>query len=211
MQLRPLLGFLIVAGLASSVRAVNVPDFTLPHLFSFEIQIAADADAVVYPYGGGQRVNIAITSGTLTKPGNGTIATVVPGLGGEQGVLREDGVLLADARIVLQSEQSFDPDRKFSFLQVRGKTVFAADGKGLLFMWVFSSSSVRVDTVVLTSALSEFETDSAPLAYLNGYFLACKMRRNGQTLNFEAYGVRLKGQLVICAKLTSNQAAPSTI
>jgi len=204
MQIRPLLGFFILGSLASSVGAANAPDFMLPHLFSFEIQIAANADAVAYPYGGGQRVNIALTSGTLTTPGNGTVAKLVPGLGGEQGVLREDGVLLADARIVLQSEQSFDPDRKFSFLQVRGKTVFAADGKGLLFMWVSNSSSVNAKTVVLTSIFSEFETDSAPLAYLNGYFLACKMRRNGQTLNFEAYGVRLKGQLVTCVELTLN-------
>jgi len=142
MHLRPLLNFLALTGLASSVGAANVPDFTLPHLLSVEIQLAADMDAVVYPYGGGQRVNVALISGTLTKPGNGTIATVVPGLGGEQGVVREDGVLLVDARIVLRSEQSFDPDRKFSFLQVRGKTVFAADGsaKGLLFMWVVDLS-----------------------------------------------------------------------
>jgi len=136
MQLRPLLSFLALAGLASSVGAATVPDLSLPYLFSFEIQVAAGLDAVVYPYGGGQRLNVALTSGTLTTPGNGTIATLVPGLGGEQGVAREDGVLLVDARVVLQSEQSFDPDRKFSFLQIRGKSVFAADGsaKGRLFM-----------------------------------------------------------------------------
>jgi len=138
MQLRPLLSFLAVAGLASSVEAATVRDLKLPHLFSFEWHVAADFNAIDYPYGGGQRLNIALTSGTLTTPGNGTIATLVPGLGGEQGIVREDGVLIVDARIVLQSEQSFDPDRKFSFLQVRGKSVFAEDGsaKGLLFMWV---------------------------------------------------------------------------
>ena len=49
---------------------------------------------------------------------------------------------------------------------------------------------------MLTSALSEFETDSAPLAYLNGYFLAGKLARNGNTLSIEGYGVRLADWLL---------------
>jgi len=49
---------------------------------------------------------------------------------------------------------------------------------------------------MLTSTFSEFETDSGPLAYLNGYFLVGKLTRNGLTLNIETYGVRLADWLL---------------
>ena len=134
---RPLLSFLaLTAFLVSGGATTNLPDLTLPYLFSIKLQAAADFNPIDYPYGGGQRLNIALTSGIMTTPGNGTVATLVPGFGGEQGVFREDGIFLIDARVVFQVEQSFDPDRKFAFLQIRGKSLFLADGtvKGLTFM-----------------------------------------------------------------------------
>ena len=203
---RPLLGFLALAVTSiTGYAAASSSDFTLPHLFSFELQAAANLGAIVYPYGGGQRLNIALTSGIMTTPGNGTVATLVPGLGGEQGVVREDGVFLIDARVVLQVKQSFDSDRKFAFLQFRGKSLFLTDGTGdgLTFMWaIFSSKGF---SEMLMYHYREFETDSPAFAYLNGYFLAGKLSRSGLTLSIDVYGVRLNYPLVTCADINSNR------
>jgi len=137
MLFRSLLSFLALAAfLACGGATTSSSDLTLPYLFSIELQAAADFNPIDYPYGGGQRLNIALTNGTMSTPGNETMATLVPGFGGEQGVFREDGIFLIDARVVFQVEQSFDPDRKFAFLQIRGKSLFLSDGtvKGLTFM-----------------------------------------------------------------------------
>ena len=72
-------------------------------------------------------MNVALPSGSLATPTNGTIAVLVPGVGGEQGIIREDGVFIVDARLVFQVEQSFDPDRRFAFIQARGKSFTASD------------------------------------------------------------------------------------
>jgi len=137
MQLRSLLRILslIVASVAIDA-AASSSGLTLPHLFSFEFQAAPGLNAITYPYGGGQRLNIALAGGVMTMPTNGTVATLVPSPGGDQGVFREDGVFLVDGRHVLQVEESLDPDRKFAFLQFRGKSRVLEDGtgKGLIYM-----------------------------------------------------------------------------
>ena len=128
MLFRPLLSFFPLVATAVIVgAAASSGTLALPHLFSLDVQISADQDAIIYPYGGGVRVNVALPSGSLATPANGTIAALVPGVGGEQGIIREDGVFIVDARLVFQVEQSFDPDRRFAFLQARGKSFTASD------------------------------------------------------------------------------------
>jgi len=122
---------------AISVNAADISaNLTMPHLFSLEVQVTDDLHAINYPYGGGMRANAALSSGTMTTRTSGKVATIVSGLGGDQGVIREDGVLIIDARLVVQVEQSLDPDRRFAFLQARGKFTTAADNtsNGFNFM-----------------------------------------------------------------------------
>jgi len=136
MQLRSLLRILsLVVASATINAAASSSGLTLPHLFSLEFQAAPGLNAIIYPYGGGQRLKIALASGVMTMPGNGTVATLLPSPGGDQGIFREDGVFLVDGRHVLQVEESLDPDRKFAFLQFHGKSRVLEDGtgKGLIY------------------------------------------------------------------------------
>lgn len=172
MLLRPLLSFLSISIVTTSVGAViSPPAFTLPHLFSVDLQVTADLGAIVYPFGGGQRLNIGFVSGSMSTAANETVATVVPGLGGEQGVIREDGVLLLDVRVVLQADQSVDPDRKLAFLQARGKAVFGADGsaKGLVYMCVLDLRYIAC--VMLMSAVASLRRTRRLLRTSMGTFL----------------------------------------
>jgi len=133
----PLLGSLLAftAIAVSTSAALSSPGLTLEHLFKAEIQVSADKDLISYPYGGGKRLNVAFTGGSLGTPANGTIATLVPGLGGEQGTIREDGVALVDARVVFQFNEAFDPDQKFAFMHLRGKSIVTGNvTKGLNYM-----------------------------------------------------------------------------
>ena len=104
-----------------TVAKTNIGRFTLSYIFRIGLQLDADFNPVVYPYGGGQRVNIAVLGGSISTPENGTVGTVLSGFGGEQGSIREDGVQLIDTRAVLQ---------------MRGKSFFGADGtaKGVHYM-----------------------------------------------------------------------------
>jgi len=119
-----------------TVATTNIGQFTLPYIFRIELQLDADFNPVVYPYGGGQRVSIAVLGGSMSTLANGNVGTVLSGFGGEQGNVREDGVPLIDTRAVLQIDQHFDPSQNWAFLQMRGKSFFGAEGnaKGLHYM-----------------------------------------------------------------------------
>ena len=136
MLFRPLLGLLQIALAAATTNSASSQfNLTLPRIFSIELEVNTDANLIAYPYGGGQRLNVAFVGGSLKTPANGTVATFVPGLGGEQGIIREDGVVIVDARIVFQFDQSFDPDQRFAFLQLRGKSAAVENGtKGLNYL-----------------------------------------------------------------------------
>jgi len=190
MVFHPLLSSLValMSIAASTSAASGSPGLTLAHLFKAEIQVSADKDLISYPYGGGKRLNVAFIGGSLSTPANETIATLVPGLGGEQGTIREDGVALVDARVVFQFDKSFDSDQKFAFLHLRGKSIVTGNvTKGLNYMQVHPVSS---HARILTINSSEFETDSPAFSYLNNYFLAGQLSRDGLMLLADFYGVR---------------------
>ncbi|KAG8689222.1 hypothetical protein FRC08_011041 [Ceratobasidium sp. 394] len=83
------------------------------HLCSFSFALS-DNHLVGGPLG--TRVGLGFLDGNMTAPDGSLIATVVPGVGGETGVIDKNGNLEIDVKAVFQ----FVDDKKFTYAAISG-------------------------------------------------------------------------------------------
>ncbi|KAG9087203.1 hypothetical protein FS749_003079 [Ceratobasidium sp. UAMH 11750] len=130
------------SGTVSSL-SINPKLMTAPrHLYSLSLTFT-DNYSVAGPLG--TRVGLGITGGNMTAPNGSLIGKVVPGVGGETGVIDKNGNLEIDAKAVCQ----FLDDNKYAYM--------AISGIGLLNGRLYNAH--------------HFETDSSSRLAWNSYYI----------------------------------------
>ncbi|KAF8595991.1 hypothetical protein BDV93DRAFT_528311, partial [Ceratobasidium sp. AG-I] len=95
---------------------VSVNPKLLPHYkhfysFSFELTENHIVDGPI-----GTRIGVGFTGGSMTAPSGTLIAKVVPGVGGETGIIDKNGNLQIDVKVFFQ----FIDDNKFAYVAISG-------------------------------------------------------------------------------------------
>ncbi|KAF9017072.1 hypothetical protein BDZ89DRAFT_1075020, partial [Hymenopellis radicata] len=134
---------LVLAALVPTQAAVP----TLTKLFDGTLFIDPTARTTNGPFG--TRTLIGFTGGNLTDPNGHVLASVLPGLGGELGLLGSNNVFYPNVRLGLQ----WLDDSSFAYVELHGSGEF----------------------LVAATSYARFETDSSSRADLNGRFTILKI------------------------------------
>ncbi|KAG8778806.1 hypothetical protein FRC12_024821 [Ceratobasidium sp. 428] len=104
-----LLGSSLVAGVPVNPKVITPPK----HLYSFSLEFT-NTRAIEGPLG--TRVGLGLTGGNLTDPTGSPIGHVVPGIGGETGIIDKNGNLEIDVKVFFQ----FNDDHQYAYAAISG-------------------------------------------------------------------------------------------
>ncbi|KAF8598874.1 hypothetical protein BDV93DRAFT_560899 [Ceratobasidium sp. AG-I] len=96
---------------AASTKPKSLPSYK--HIYSFSLELTEN-HLVNGPLG--TRVGLGLTGGNMTAPNGTVIGKVVPGVGGETGIIDKNGNLELDVKVFFQ----FVDDKKFAYVAVSG-------------------------------------------------------------------------------------------
>jgi len=126
--------------LASAAVARADPHPKLKHMFTLNIN-ASLPDPRLIKIPEGFRLDVSVIRGNLTNPDGSLLATIVSGLGGEQGFVDLANVAHLDVRYSVQ----FVADKKYGYVQHVGFGVSGVSNKGI--------ATIESDSVAATGLL----------------------------------------------------------
>ncbi|KAG8709880.1 hypothetical protein FRC12_009406 [Ceratobasidium sp. 428] len=104
-----LLGSNLVTSVPLNPKIITPPK----HLYSFSLAFT-NTRAIDGPLG--TRVGLGLTGGNLTDPTGSLIGRVVPGIGGETGIIDKNGNLEIDVKVFFQ----FNDDHQYAYAAISG-------------------------------------------------------------------------------------------